>query len=282
MSISAVTVSYRTGPVLSDCLAALLAAEEVGEIIVVDNGNPPDVEARLDALASQHVKLRVLRGHGNIGFGAACNLGARAAAGEALLFVNPDVVLAAGAATRMRAALASAKAPAIIGGDLRDADGEPDRGSRREAVTLWSAFVSFSGLSRLEPMAPLFRDLHRHTDPLPDAAVEIANVSGALMLLSRQGFDALGGFDEGYFLHAEDIDICWRTREAGGQVLFQPGALGVHARSTSAAPTREIERHKASGLRRFFRKSARSPLERVGAELIGAVLLVVLPARARG
>lgn len=281
MSISAVTVSYRTGPVLNDCLAALLAADEIDEIIVVDNGNPRDAEIELDALATLHPRLQVLRGHGNVGFGAACNLGARAARGDQILFVNPDVVLARGAAPLMSGALSQARAPAIVGGDLRDADGKPDRGSRRERVTLWSAFVSFSGLSRLERVAPAFRDLHRHTDPLPAAAIEMPVISGALMMLTRAGFDALGGFDEGYFLHAEDIDLCWRAREAGGQVVFQPGAIGAHARSTSAVPAREVERHKAAGLRRYFRKSARSPLGRVAAEIVGGVLMIVLPARAR-
>lgn len=282
MGISAITVSFQTGPVLTECLDALIGAPEIDEIVLVDNGNPPEVEAWLDAKGAAEPRLRVLRGSGNIGFGAACNLGAARAHGERLLFINPDVVLAPGAAARMAEALAAARAPGLIGGDLRDANGKPDRGSRRDRVTLWSAFVSFSGLSRFERFAPAFRDLHRHGDPLPPSAVEIANVSGALMMLSREGFAVLGGFDEGYFLHAEDIDLCWRATNAGGQVLFQPGAIGAHARSTSAAPSREVERHKASGLARFFLKSARSPAERMAARLGGAVLKVVLPARAAG
>ena len=281
MSISAVTVSYHTGPVLDQCLDALIAATDIDEIVLVDNGNPASVVQALDARAAGNGKLRVLRGQGNVGFGAACNLGARAASGAQLLFINPDVVLQAGAARAMAETLSRAHEPAIVGGDLRDSDGRPDRGSRRERVTLWSACVSFLGLSKLERVSSVFRDLHRHNDPIPAAPTEIANVSGALMMLSRAGFDALGGFDETYFLHAEDLDLCWRAGEAGGQVLFQPGARGAHARSTSAAPSRDVELHKAQGLRRFFRKSARSPLERVAAEIVGAVLLVVLPARAR-
>lgn len=281
MSISAVTVSFQTGPVLDQCLAALLAAPEIEEVILVDNGNPQEVEQGLDARAARSPRLRIVRGHGNVGFGAACNIGARAARGDQLLFINPDVALEPGAATRMSATLAEAREPVIVGGDLRDSAGQPDRGSRRGPVTLWSACVSFLGLSRLERVTPLFRDLHRHQDPIPAQATEIANVSGALMMMSRAGFERLSGFDEAYFLHAEDIDLCWRAGRAGGQILFQPGARGIHARSTSNASSRDVERHKARGLRRFFRKSARSPFERVAAELVGAVLLVVLPARAR-
>ncbi len=281
MGISAITVSFQTGPVLTECLDALIGAPEIDEIVVVDNGNPADVEAWLDAKAAAAPRLRVLRGTGNIGFGAACNLGAARARGERLLFINPDVVLAPGAAARMAEALALAPAPGLVGGDLRDAAGMPDRGSRRDRVTLWSAFVTFSGLSRFERFTPMFRDLHRHHDPMPPTTVAVANVSGALMMLTREGFDALGGFDEGYFLHVEDIDLCWRVANAGGQVLFEPGAVGVHARSSSEASSREIERHKAAGLARYFRKSARSPLGRLVAGCVGAVLIVALPARVK-
>jgi N-acetylglucosaminyl-diphospho-decaprenol L-rhamnosyltransferase len=280
MGVTAITVSYQTGPVLRECLEALIAAPEISEIVLVDNGNPAEVEAWLDARAAAEPRLRVSRGHGNIGFGCACNAGAKRAAGDALLFVNPDVILAAGTARSMQAALERTEGLALIGGDVRDAAGKPDRGSRRDRVTLWSAFVSFSGLSKLERVSPAFRDLHRHGDPLPADAAEIAHVSGALMMMRRCDFEQLGGFDEGYFLHVEDIDLCWRVTQAGGRVLFQPGAVGTHARSSSQACSREVETHKASGFARFFRKTARSPFERFMAGIVGGVLKIVLPARA--
>jgi N-acetylglucosaminyl-diphospho-decaprenol L-rhamnosyltransferase len=280
MGITAIAVSYQTGPVLRDCLDALIAAPEIGEIVVVDNGNPLDVEAWLDERAAAEPRLKLARGQGNIGFGRACNSGAKRAANEALLFINPDVILAADAVRTMQAALAQASGLTLIGGDVRDAAGKPDRGSRRERVTLWSAFVSFSGLSRLERLIPAFRDLHRHGDPLPAEAVEVAHVSGAMMMMRRADFEALGGFDEAYFLHVEDIDLCWRVAQAGGRVLFQPGAVGVHVRSSSQVASREVETHKASGFARFFLKTARSPFERFMAGIVGGVLKLVLPARA--
>lgn len=280
MAITAVTVSYQTGPVLRDCLDALIAAPEIGEIVLVDNGNPADVEAWLDQRALAEPRLKLTRGQGNIGFGAACNAGAKRASGDVLLFVNPDVILGSETARAMLAALDRTQGPALIGGDVRDAAGNPDRGTRRDRVTLWSAFVSFSGLSRLERISPAFRDLHRHGDPLPKEAAEFAHVSGALMMMRRADFERLGGFDEAYFLHVEDIDLCWRVTQAGGHVLFQPGAIGTHARSSSQVASREVETHKASGFARFFLKTARSPLERFMAGIVGNVLKIVLPARA--
>lgn len=274
MAVSAVIVTYRTGAALWDCLAALENEAIVRERIVVDNGNPPDAEARLRELAAADA-LTLIEGQGNVGFAAACNMGAARANDNMLLFVNPDVTLAPGAAARMAETLAGAHAPAIVGARLTDAQGREQRGARRDRLTLRSALVSFTGLSVLG-----FRDMHRERDPVPAEAIEVGAVSGAAMMLRRADFEALGGFDEGYFLHVEDIDLCRRAADAGGQVLFEPRAAGVHARSSSDAPASFVARCKARSFGRYFRKYARNGVERVLAALIGAALFVILPLRA--
>ncbi len=266
-------VSYRTGPALADCLASIGKAEGLSEIVLVDNGNEAAEVAALDAFATD-ARVTLLRGQGNVGFAAACNLGATRARSEALVFVNPDVVLAASAIVHLIAALERAPPPAIVGGDLRDAAGNPERGSRRERLTLWRAFVSFSGLSRLESAVPLFRDFNRHTDPLPSKPTPVGAISGALFAMRRANFDALGGFDEGYFVHVEDIDICRRAELRGWPVLFAPGPHGTHLRSTSAAPSGEVAWHKARGMARYIRKFARNPLERILSEFAAWFLLL--------
>ena len=92
---------------------------------------------------------------------------------------------------------------------------------------------------------------------MPDGPVPMAAVSGAFMYLSRQGFERLGGFDEEYFLHVEDLDLCRRAEMEGGAVIFTPHAGALHYGATSGAHARVIERHKARGLARYFRKFAR-------------------------
>jgi N-acetylglucosaminyl-diphospho-decaprenol L-rhamnosyltransferase len=273
----AIIVSYRTGPVLAKCLASFAAASGLDEILIVDNGSDADEAAAIDAFAANEPRARVLRGQGNVGFAAACNLGARQATSQVLVFANPDVTLQASAIERLSAALSAAPPPAIVGGDLRDEQGRPERGSRRERLTLWRAFVTFTGLSRLERAFPALRDFNRHRDPLPDHPVAVGAISGALMCMRRADLEALGGFDEGYFLHVEDVDLCRRAEQAGWRVLFQPGPHGVHLRSTSAAPASSVGAHKARGFARYFRKFARSPLERVLGEVVGAALMVILP-----
>jgi len=273
----AIIVSYRTGAPLHASLAALAEVGGLSQIIIADNGNPASEEAALDAFAAADRRVLILRGQGNVGFAAACNLAAKRASAAILVFCNPDVVLRPAAVEQLSAALAGAPPPAIIGGDLRDEAGRPERGSRRERLTLWRAFVAFSGLSRLERLAPIFRDFNRHTDALPDAAIPVGAVSGALMAMRRADFEALGGFDEGYFLHVEDLDICRRADGAGWRVLFTPGPHGVHKRSTSDVARSEIARHKARSMARYFKKFARGPIERALAWGAGVFLIALAP-----
>jgi GT2 family glycosyltransferase len=276
-SVAAIIVSYRSGAVLADCLASVVGAVGVSEIVIVDNGNPEREIAALDAFSAGDQRVRLLRGQGNIGFAAGSNLAAKHAHVEVLAFINPDVVLAPNALQHLAAALHHAPPPAIIGGDLRDAQGRPDRGSRRERLTLWRAWVTFTGLSRLERFAPAFRDFNRHDDPLPSQAADVGAVSGALMAVRRADFEAIGGFDEGYFLHVEDVDLCRRARDAGWRVLFEPGPHGIHHRSSSEACAASVALHKARSFRRYFVKFARGPVDRFIAEIFGLALIAALP-----
>jgi len=264
----AIIVSYRTGPALKSCLDALLTAEGLDQILIADNGNDAAGEATLDAAAARDDRVRILRGQGNVGFAAACNLAAREAQSAALAFVNPDVILERDAVPRLLATLNAAPPPAIAGGDLRDEQGRPERGSRRDRLTLWRAVVAFTGLSRLG-----LRDFNRHTDPMPATPQRVGAISGALFVMRREDFASLGGFDEGYFLHVEDLDLCRRAEDAGWPVLFAPGPHGRHLRSTSDVSDRTIARHKARSMARYFNKFAHGPFERACAALAGWVLV---------
>ena len=276
MSVCAVVVSYRTGQALSRCLDALGLCKGLDEIVLIDNGNEPAEAAALDVFAADS-RVRLVRGQGNIGFAAACNKGAALAKSDVIAFINPDVVLERDALPRLVAVLTAAPPPAIVGGDLRDRGGAPERGGRRDRLTLWRAFVSFSGLSRFERLVPAFRDFNRHRDPMPAAPARVGAISGALFVMRRDDFNALGGFDEAYFVHVEDLDLCRRAEDAGYRVLFAPGPHGMHVRSTSAADPRRIARYKAEGMAHYFRKFARGPVERFFARAAGACLLAMAP-----
>ena len=249
--LAVIMVSYRTGPVLFDSLNSVLADPAVDELILVNHDNPADDTARLTALAETNTKLTVIHTGANLGFAKGCNLAAAASSARYLLFLNPDALLSDGTSECLiQTAREQTCEPFVIGARILSKDGREQRGGRRGELTFISSIAGFLGLSKMLGM----RDIHREHEPVPEEAVAMPAVSGAAMLMSRQGFDQLGGFDEGYFLHVEDLDICKRARDLGGEVIFEPRAEVLHHGSTSAVSLYKVERWKASGLIRYFRR----------------------------
>ena len=254
--VSVVVVSYYTGPLLWRCVAAALGEPETGEVIVVDNGNWDAARADLALMAEDEPRLRVVKGQGNVGFAAGCNLGAAAARCPYLLILNPDAILARGALATL---LAEGRAhggdgPWLIGGRLLNPDGTEQAGARRGPLTPWTALVEMTRLYRLAPRHPYFRRFNEHQAPCPGRTVVMPVLSGACMLTPRAAYEAIGGMDEGFFLHVEDVDFCLRFAGAGGRILYAPRAEVTHAKSSSRASPVRIERHKARSLARYFRR----------------------------
>lgn len=274
-TICAIMVSYHTGPVLFQAVQACLDAPDIDLLVLIDNGNPPEVSARLAALAKADPRMRHHDAGANLGFAKGCNIGAGLASGDRLLFLNPDAVIPPGAAARMAETGAGLPEPWIVGARILNPDGSEQRGARRGELTLASAMAGFLGLRRV---VPGLRDVHRECEPVPAAAEPVPVVSGAAMMLSRSGFQKLGGFDEGYFLHVEDIDICRRARMAGGAVVFEPRAELLHRGSTSRASLLVVEMHKARGLQRYFLKFSRGP-ERALAALAMPLIMAAMAVR---
>lgn len=245
--IAAIVVAHNSEETLDACLARLRAAEGVVEIRVVDNnsGDASMEVAQRHALADP--RLRFIANPDNPGFAVACNQGAAASSAAWLAFVNPDCfveedslswLLTHAAAIRLRDGV-----EALLGADLVGEDGVRDAAARR----------------RDPDFAAMLRDRSRtrlgvEVDPIR-ALQPVDAVSGALMLLPRPLFDRVGGIDEGYRLHAEDLDLCRRARDAGATVACANDVRVVHVRGVSSrSRPLFVEWHKHRGLWRYFRK----------------------------
>jgi GT2 family glycosyltransferase len=165
-----------------------------------------------------------------------------------------------------------------VGARIVNSDGSEQRGGRRGEITPLSTLLSLSTLARRAPALRRF-EVHLEDQPTPAGVVETPTVSGACFAMRREDFEALGGFDEGYFLHVEDIDLCWRVRRAGGQVVFQPAAPVVHVGHTSRANPLRVEFAKGRGLARFFRKRAGTPIEALAALALGPFIVALAVVR---
>ena len=251
---SILIVAADSGASLRECVTRALSASVPVEVIVVDNGSRDGVPQALARAHEHDERVRVAYSHVNLGFGPAVNAGARQASGDALLVLNPDCMLEKDTLARLLDVLRGHPDAGVVGAVVCDAGGVPDPASRRRDPLLRRSLNALTGRARREAVAPKFEGINV-PGPIPDSVIEVENVSGAIMLLTRAAFERLQGFDEGYFLHCEDLDLCRRARDAGYRVLLAGGVRVRHGKGGSSAHRPVfVSWHKHRGMWRWFRK----------------------------
>jgi GT2 family glycosyltransferase len=253
--VSVIMVVYRTGPALCESVACVLRDPEVDELVLIDNGSSVEEMALMDAAAAEDQRVTVIRGQDNVGFARGANMGAKAAHGNVLVILNPDAFLQEGCIAALCSTLRAQPVPCLVGARVMNPDGTEQRGARRGEVTPVTSLISLTHLSKAVGGLKGF-EIHHEDDPTPMGGMPVPTISGACFAIRRYDFFSVGGFDAGYFLHVEDVDLCWRVRKAGGQVLFEPNARVIHLGSTSFKSPLKVEFWKGVGLARFFRKRA--------------------------
>lgn len=254
-SVSVVMVSYNTGAVLEDAINAVLTQEGLLELILVDNGNPVNIREDLHVLAAKEPKLKLIINQKNTGFASGCNIGARQAKGEYLLLLNPDCIIPPDTFVRVIDSFNQFPETHVAGCFIANPDYSEQNGSRRNILTPWVAIVESLGLHHLMPQSAALPRMNLHNRPLPSTPVFIPAISGAFMMMKRTTYQQLGGIDEGYFFHVEDLDFCLQVQKKGGKILYIPDIKVVHYRSTSKVSPAFIEKNKTKGFIRYFKKN---------------------------
>ncbi len=254
LNISVVIVNYNAGLLLASCVGTALS--QTNEVLVIDNAS---TDLSIDSCEKQFIdepRLLIIRNNSNMGFAAACNTGFSQAKGEFVLFLNPDCHLDDRAVFKLLRVLQSDVAVGMVGGLLVNPDGTEQGAGRRAIPTPWRSLVHAFGLHRFTHRWPnLFFDFHLHKQPLPDQPIEVEAISGACMLVKREAIEDVGLWDEGYFLHCEDLDWCMRFRQRGWKIMFVPNAKIVHQKGAcSRSRPIFVEWHKHKGMMRFYRK----------------------------
>ncbi len=260
--IAVVVVSHESASSIDDCLMRLRMANDVDEIRVVDNASRDGTLDLVQRHALQDARVKFIANPDNPGFAVGCNQGARDSTAPWLAFVNPDLMVEADTLSRLRLHASTVPGQALLGVDLVDEEGVRDTAARRRDPDFAAMLSAPAAASRLGVPVQEERVLQ---------PVEV--VSGALMLISRTLFEQLRGFDEGYRLHAEDMDLCRRAREAGATVAVANDIRVLHLRGVSSrARPVFVEWHKHRGLWRYFRRfesARRGMLTRLG--VFGAI-----------
>ena len=269
--VAAVIVDYHAGEALSDCVDSL-HANGVQEIVVVENG---EAGSTMPALRGQRIVL--VEPNMNLGYGRGVNRGAAVATRRQYLLVsNPDVVIHPGAVEAMTRFLDEHADVAIVGPQIRRADGTVYP-SQRVFPNVWLAGLH----ALLAPLWPANPATRRYRSPRENGSVDW--VSGAIFLIRRDAFEDVGGFDERYFMFAEDMALCWQLAQHGYGVAATDEAVVTHIEGLSRARASRamIIAHHRSALRFEWQTSHgwRRVLAPLATLVLGVRLVVVLIVR---
>ncbi len=234
--VSVIVINWNTRDLLERCLAAVRAhAGPLSiELIVVDNASDDDSVAMVRECFPE---ARLIVNTDNVGFARANNQAAAVARGRYLLLLNSDAFLTPRALEALVTVADAQPRAGLVGAQLRNADGS-FQASHTPFPTLWREFLILTGLGRV-----LFgRQFPSHGPEEARGPQRVDYVEGACLLIRPEAYAAVGGLDEGYFMYAEEVDLCLSLRRRGWEVWYQPAARVTHlggASSHARRPERE-------------------------------------------
>jgi len=224
MNISVIYVNWNSTADIQASMASLKRRTQAHnyEFIVVDNASKEDISG----LERDDVTL--IRNSANLGFAAGCNIGARRARGNFLLFLNPDTILLNDVVGGLASFLADHPEAGAVGPMILESDGSIHYGAARALPGMVNEFLEHSTLTFKFPHNRLCgRPYYSFWDHRTSRPVD--TLLGACMMFQRTAFELLGGFDENFFLYFEDVDICTRMARAGWQVWYVHTCRLLHA-----------------------------------------------------
>lgn len=243
MDLSVIIVSYNTRDLTLECLRSVFAETRdlEYEVIVVENASG---DGSAEAIHEEFPEVRLFALDENLGFAGGNNLGAAEARGRYVLLLNPDTVVLGRALEHLVRFMDDHPEAGLCGGRTRFADGSLNPTSCWGSASLWSLICRGTGLRSVFPGSRWF-DPESLGNWERDSRREVDIVSGCLMILPREFWDELEGFDLRFFMYAEDFDLSWRVKERGRSLWIIPEATIIHHGGAS-------ERVRADKIVRLF------------------------------
>lgn len=257
MDLSILIVNFNTCQLTVDCLRSVFASETgyTYEVIVIDNNSK---DASVQTLREQFPQVKLIENTENTGFAKANNQGMAVSQGRYVLLLNSDTVIQTDTIQTMVAFMDEHPSVGASGCKIILPDGSLDKACKRGFPTPSASFYYAFGLSKLFPNNPRFNQYQLgYLDP--DQEYPVDCLVGAFMLVRKETLEQVGGLDETFFMYGEDIDWCYRIKEAGWGIHYVPRTTIVHYKGGSARrrPFKIIyEFHRAMILfhRKHYRK----------------------------
>lgn len=232
LDASIIIVNFNTRQLTLDCLQSVYASSTSYsyEVIVVDNAS---YDGSVEAIRKAYPQIRLIANNDNTGFAVANNQGMKIAKGRYILLLNSDTVVQLDTLQTMIGFMDRHPEMGASGCKVILPDGSLDKACKRGFPTPSASFYYAFGISRLFPDRPKFNQYQlEHLSPDDEYPVDC--LVGAFMLVRRETIDQVGGLDETFFMYGEDIDWCYRIKEAGWGIFYYPRTYIVHYKGGSA------------------------------------------------
>jgi GT2 family glycosyltransferase len=231
VTLSIIIVSYNVKKLLDECLASVARAVEniSAEVFVVDNASTDNTVSELSA---RFPSFQFIQNSQNTGFAKANNQALALATGEFVLFLNPDTIVPGDCFEKCVAFMNGHPQAGALGVKMMNGNNEFLKESKRGLPTPMTSFWKLSGVIKLFPRSRIFARYYLgHLSENETHEVEV--LSGAFFLARKKVLDLTGGFDERFFMYAEDIDLSWRILKAGYKNFYFADTSIIHYKGAS-------------------------------------------------
>jgi hypothetical protein len=231
IDLSIIIVNYNVKEFLKNLLNSLQKAVKNlnTEIIIVDNAS---TDGSVEEISRVFKDVQIIANIKNLGFGKANNIALEKAKGKYILLINPDTIVREDTFSKMIEFFETNNQAGMLGCKVLNPDGSLQLPCRRSFPTPWVSFTKVAGLSSLFPNSRLFAK-YNLTYLDENEVNEVDAISGAFMMLRREVYEKIGGFDPQFFMYGEDLDLCYRTQQSGYKVYYVPHTEIIHYKGES-------------------------------------------------
>lgn len=232
MDLSIVIVNYNTKELTINCIKSVIDSKInfVYEIFIVDNASS---DGSYDAITAAFPSVKFIRNNDNVGFSKANNQAIKESIGRYVLLLNSDTVVNEDTLHTMLQFMDNNKEIGASGCEVNLRDGSLDKACHRGFPTPSASLYYMLGLSKLFSASPKFNRYHRTYLDMKSIH-EIDCLVGAFMLIRKEAIDDVGLLDENFFMYGEDIDWCYRIKEAGWKIYYNPLVSIIHYKGASS------------------------------------------------
>ncbi|MGE5430946.1 MAG: glycosyltransferase [Syntrophomonadaceae bacterium] len=231
IDLSIIIVNFNVKEFLQNLLSSILKSTGrlSTEIIVIDNASD---DGSVEIIREKFPSVKLIASEKNLGFGRANNLGLEISKGKFILLINPDTIVQEDTFQKLIAFFEKTPEAGLAGCKVLNSDGTLQLACRRSFPGPWTSFTKVTGLGKIFPKSRLFAR-YNMTYLDENQTYEVDAISGAFMMMRREVYEKVGGFDPQFFMYGEDLDLCYRIQKAGYKVYYLHETQIIHYKGES-------------------------------------------------